>query len=112
MVSNLLDNELNHLPAGSTISVALGSDSGDASLVIEDDGPGFSKDIGERLFEQGAKGEASRGHGLGLAFVRAVVRAHGGSISAANRSQGGARLSIVLPLIVEENKAERLPTLI
>ena len=112
MVSNLLDNELNHLPAGSTISVALGSDSGDAALVIEDDGPGFSKDIGERLFEQGIRGKDSRGHGLGLAFVRAVVRAHGGSVSAVNRSEGGARLSITLPLIVEENKAERLPTLI
>jgi signal transduction histidine kinase len=112
MVSNLLDNELNHLPAGRTISVALRSDSGDASLVIEDDGPGFSKDIGERLFEQGVKGGDSRGHGLGLAFVRAVVRAHGGSVSAVNRSEGGARLSIALPLIVEENGAERLPTLI
>ena len=112
MVSNLLDNELNHLPAGRTISVALRSDSGDASLVIEDDGPGFSKDIGERLFEQGVKGRDSRGRGLGLAFVRAVVRAHGGSVSAVNRSEGGARLSIALPLIVEENGAERLPTLI
>jgi signal transduction histidine kinase len=112
MISNLLDNELNHLPAGSTISLALRSDSGDASLVIEDDGPGFSKDIGERLFEQGVKGKDSRGHGLGLAFVRAVVRAHGGSVSAANRQEGGARLSIVLPMIVEENGAARLPTLI
>jgi signal transduction histidine kinase len=105
MVSNLLDNELNHLPAGSTISVTLRSDSGDAALVIEDDGPGFSKDIGERLFEQGIKGNDSRGHGLGLAFVRAVVRAHGGSVSAANRPEGGARMSIMLPMIVEESGA-------
>lgn len=111
MVSNLLDNELNHLPEGSTISVALRSDSGDVSLAIEDDGPGFSKDIGERMFEQGVKGKNSRGHGLGLAFVQAVVRAHGGSVSAANRPEGGARLSIRLPIIVEETEFRLLHTL-
>jgi signal transduction histidine kinase len=112
VVSNLLDNELKHLPAGSTVSITLRPDSGDAVLLIEDDGPGFSKEIDERLFEKGVKGKGSRGHGLGLAFVQAVVRAHGGSVSAATRLQGGARLSIVLPMVVAEGDAEHLPALV
>ena len=46
------------------------------------------------------KGRNSTGHGLGLAFVEAVVRAHGGTIEASNRYEGGARLTITLPLAV------------
>ena len=40
----------------------------------------------------------SNGHGLGLAFVEAVARAHGGEVTAANREEGGAQLTIKLPL--------------
>ena len=49
------------------------------------------------------KGPRSNGHGLGLAFVEAVVRAHGGSIEASNRSTGGARLAITLPLLSNQH---------
>jgi len=48
------------------------------------------------------KGLSSTGHGLGLAFVEAVVRAHGGSVTAANRKQGGAQLSITWPRATPE----------
>ena len=44
------------------------------------------------------KGKNSSGRGLGLAFIQAVVRAHGGRIVASNRPEGGARLQIALPL--------------
>jgi signal transduction histidine kinase len=43
------------------------------------------------------KGRDSSGHGLGLAFVDAVVRAHGGSVAASNREGGGARIAVTLP---------------
>jgi signal transduction histidine kinase len=49
------------------------------------------------MFEQRMKGRDSKGHGLGLAFVEAVVRAHGGSVMASNRPEGGALLSISWP---------------
>ncbi len=97
VVANLLDNELKHLPAGSTVSVLLHSGYDTATLTVEDDGPGFDPTVCQNLFERRAKGRDSRGHGLGLAFVEAVVRVHGGSVSAANRPEGGARLSILLP---------------
>jgi K+-sensing histidine kinase KdpD len=54
------------------------------------------------VFERHAKGRESTGHGLGLAFVDAVVRAHGGSVSASNRKSGGARICIDLPLHMKQ----------
>src|SRR5580704_9210961 len=97
VIANLLDNELNHLPASCTVSIKLGASEDAATLIVEDDGPGFASDIGLHMFEQRVKGRDSKGHGLGLAFVEAVVRAHGGSVTASNRPQGGALLSISWP---------------
>jgi signal transduction histidine kinase len=97
MVSNLFDNELKHLPAGCSLRIVLKSDAEAASLVVEDNGPGFSPEILPHLFEQRVKGKQSGGHGLGLAFVDVVVRAHGGMVSASNLETGGARIFLTLP---------------
>jgi signal transduction histidine kinase len=48
-------------------------------------------------FQERVKGVESKSHGLGLAFVEAVVCAHGGSVAASNRRGGGAILDIRLP---------------
>jgi signal transduction histidine kinase len=69
-------------------------------LVVEDDGPGFEPEVLSQIFERRVKGRNSTGHGLGLAFIEAVVRVHGGTIQASNGSEGGARLTITLPLVV------------
>jgi signal transduction histidine kinase len=98
MIANLFDNELKHLPASSTIVVSLRAAEDMAYLAMEDDGPGFATEVLEHVFERRVKGPKSNGHGLGLAFVEAVVRAHRGSIEASNRLEGGVRLAIVLPL--------------
>jgi signal transduction histidine kinase len=98
MVSNLLDNELKHLPVASTVTIELRTETDIAVLIVEDDGPGFASDISSHIFERRVKSRESAGHGLGLAFVEAVVRAHGGTVLAANRHGGGARLEIKLPL--------------
>jgi signal transduction histidine kinase len=97
VLSNLLDNELAHLPDGCQITTRLGSHHGLAELVIEDDGPGFPPDISERAFERFVKGKQSQGHGLGLAFVDAVVHAHGGSVAVSDRPGGGAVVTISFP---------------
>jgi signal transduction histidine kinase len=97
VIANLLDNELNHLPASCTVSITLSASDHVATLTVEDDGPGFPSEIGLEMFKQRVKGRDSKGHGLGLAFVEAVVRAHGGSVMASNRSEGGALLSISWP---------------
>src|SRR5580698_8622114 len=97
VIANLLDNELNHLPASCTVSIRLAESQNVATLIVEDDGPGFASEIGLQMFEQRVKGRESEGHGLGLAFVEAVVRAHGGSVTASNHPEGGALLSITWP---------------
>jgi signal transduction histidine kinase len=97
VIANLLDNELNHLPASCTVSITLAATENAATLIVEDDGPGFASEIGLQVFKQRVKGRDSKGHGLGLAFVEAVVRAHGGSVMASNRPEGGALLSISWP---------------
>ena len=98
VIGNLLDNELKHLPPSCTISMLLHVDHKMVTLIVEDNGPGFDADVRSNLFSQRVKGRESRGHGLGLAFVDAVVRVHGGTVLASNRKEGGARLSITLPL--------------
>jgi signal transduction histidine kinase len=102
VIANLLDNELNHIPASCTVSITLAASENAATLIVEDDGPGFAPEIGPHMFEQRVKGRDSKGHGLGLAFVEAVVRAHGGSVTASNRPEGGTSLSIAWPLDIEE----------
>lgn len=98
VIANLLDNELKHVPAACTISLLLHAEKDMAMFTLEDDGPGFDVDVRSQLFERRVKGRESRGHGLGLAFVEAVIRVHGGNVTATNRTEGGARLSITLPL--------------
>ncbi len=98
VIANLLDNELKHLPASCLVCISLRSNDDMATLTVEDNGPGFDAEIGPHLFERRVKGRTSRGYGLGLAFIEAVVRVHGGSVTAVNRQEGGARLTVTLPL--------------
>jgi signal transduction histidine kinase len=109
MIANLFDNELKHLPASCAVTISLSVADAWALLVLEDDGPGFASEISLDLFKPGVKGEHSAGHGLGLAFVEAVVGAHGGTVTALNRPEGGARLSIRLPLAGERVGGSSLP---
>jgi signal transduction histidine kinase len=98
-VANLLDNELKHLPASCTVTICLRTENEAAVVTVEDDGPGFSAEVKDSMFQQRVKGQSSIGHGLGLAFVEAVSRAHGGSVMASNRGEGGARLVMTLPCV-------------
>jgi signal transduction histidine kinase len=80
--------------------VRLHSHQGSAELVIEDNGPGFPPEIGNRAFERFVKGNHSPGHGLGLAFVDAVIQAHGGTAIISERAGGGALMTLSLPVNV------------
>ena len=70
-------------------------------VTVDDNGPGLPPGDPARLFEKFQRGheEGSMvGVGLGLAICRAIVRQHGGEITAANRPDGGARFEFTLPL--------------
>jgi signal transduction histidine kinase len=106
MIANLLDNELKHLTPGSNVSIALGCRDDMAIVTIEDNGRGFEPEVLEHLFVGRVKGITSTGHGLGLAFVDAVVQAHGGTVKVTNREVCGARITVSLPLL---SKGARRP---
>jgi signal transduction histidine kinase len=111
MIANLFDNELKHLPAACSITIQLHLEDGSALLVVEDNGPGFAADVAPHVFERRVKGNESTGHGLGLAFIDAVARAHGGAVTACNRATGGARVAVTLPLVsVEDERPHSVAT--
>ena len=100
VVGNLLENELAHLPPKCWVHIRLHSQQLLAELVIEDNGPGFPSEIAGRACERFVKGKHSPGHGLGLAFVDAVVKAHGGTVKISNGPAGGAVITLSLPASV------------
>ena len=111
MIANLFDNELKHLHAGCAVTVQLQAKDDSASLTLEDDGPGFSPEVASHLFERRVKGRDSNGHGLGLAFIDAVARAHGGTVTARNRANGGAQIAVTLPLASTQHVGSPLTTI-
>jgi nitrogen fixation/metabolism regulation signal transduction histidine kinase len=66
-------------------------------IIVGDNGPGFATDIIDQAFLPYVTSKTG-GTGLGLAIVRKLIEEHGGKIAAANRKQGGAEVSILLPL--------------
>jgi signal transduction histidine kinase len=100
-VENLLDNALRNTPAGGAVRVQSDVRNGVVTLWVEDTGPGFGADVIAEAFEPFAGSADGRDGretpGLGLAIVRAIAQAHGGTVSAEDRPDGGARLTLTLP---------------
>ncbi|MFJ4166040.1 sensor histidine kinase [Microbacterium sp. NPDC089698] len=112
VVDNLLGNARVHTPEGTTVRVRLDEvRTGDAAvpepvegsvrITVSDDGPGLPEAVRETVFERFARGETSRsreggGTGLGMAIARAVVEAHGGTITTAPGP--GATFVVTLPV--------------
>lgn len=97
--ANLIDNAVKY---GGGARVTLTYTSRDATVRIEDDGPGVPEAELETVFEPFRRLEESRnrgtgGSGLGLAIARQVVSAHGGTVSLANRPGGGLTATVRLP---------------
>ena len=110
VISNLLENELSHLPPGCRIAIRVSSHDGLAELIIEDNGPGFSPEIISRAFERFVKGKDSQGYGLGLAFVNTVIQAHGGVVTISNRPEGGAIVTLSLSSLQVDVASPYLPS--
>lgn len=75
LVSNAID------AAQSSVHLRFLREAGELVVQVEDDGPGVSPDLLPRLFQRGLSGGKLEGTGLGLAYVREVMRGHGGDVS-------------------------------
>ena len=100
LIANLVENALKY---GGSARGRVFAEAGQAVIEIDDDGPGVPAPELERVFEPFFRGEPSRnretgGIGLGLAVVRSLARAHGGDVVLLNRSEGGLRARVTLPL--------------
>jgi two-component system OmpR family sensor kinase len=110
LILNLLENAIRHTPPGTRIAAATRSRDGDATIVVQDSGPGISPELRQRVFERFVRGggDGGRGSGLGLAIVRSVAESHGGEVtlttsSPAGREGPGTRFLIRLPAVREPN---------
>ena len=105
-LGNVIDNALRHTPRGGRVGVDLRVE-GDALMIeVADTGSGFDPTFLERALEPFSRSDEARsrthgGAGLGLAIVRAVADAHGGSVEAGNRPDGGASVTIRVPRAME-----------
>jgi two-component system OmpR family sensor kinase len=102
-LTNVIENAVKFSPAGGQVRVGLTADGPDVVIQVSDTGPGIDPRELPRLFDRFHRGAMARGaeapgFGLGLAISRAAIERQGGRLSAENRSEGGARFTIRLPL--------------
>lgn len=104
-MTNLLDNAIKFSPDDGVIRIDIDSIQDDqqsyVNIVICDDGTGIDPDILPQLFGRFISSEKqvgrTKGTGLGLMFVHAVMERHNGAISGRNRDEGGACFTLTLP---------------
>jgi two-component system OmpR family sensor kinase len=105
VLANLLANARVHTPPGTTVTTTVrpagGAAPGTVAVLVRDDGPGFPAELADRLFDRFTRADAARspgtGTGLGLAIADAVVRAHGGTITA-DGTPGATTFTVTLPV--------------
>ncbi|MGC5041145.1 sensor histidine kinase [Streptomyces sp. DT190] len=103
VLTNLLTNALRHTPADGTVTLAAEPADGGAALSVTDTGEGIAAEHLPHLFERFYRAAPARdrehgGSGIGLAIARALVQAHGGTITAHSEGPGkGAVFRISLP---------------
>jgi signal transduction histidine kinase len=98
VLANLVSNAMNQMPGGGRVEVRAARDRETVRIQVADTGPGIAPDRLDDVFMRFVKAGDSTGSGLGLSIARDLVEAHGGSIRAANRPEGGAVITLELPV--------------
>jgi len=102
---NLLENAAKYTPPDATVEVVALSVGDEMRVTVADNGPGLRPGTEQEIFNKFSRGvreSAISGVGLGLAICKAIVEAHGGSISATNRGERGAAFTFTLPISEEQ----------
>ena len=108
VVDNLLGNALKYTPRGGTVQVSTAATDKEVLISVRDSGEGVPEHLRERIFDK--FGQAQAAHeggrasvGLGLAFCKLVVEAHGGRIWIDSVPGSGSAFTFSLPLLGDEN---------
>lgn len=106
VIENLVINALEAMPEGGSLRVTTKMDNGNAIIAVADSGKGMTDDfIRDRLFHPFATTK-KKGIGLGLYSCRDIVEQHGGRIDVSSKVDVGTEFRMVLPVQIEEQKAE------
>lgn len=97
LVRNLVDNALRYSGVGGRVQVSCGSQDGEVTLKVADDGPGVPESEYERIFDRFYRvpGAGGRGSGVGLSLVSRIAQLHGARIEV-GRGLGGRGFGVVL----------------
>ncbi|HLY37856.1 MAG TPA: ATP-binding protein, partial [Candidatus Binatia bacterium] len=112
VVWNLLSNAIKFTPEQGSVTIALDRDRSSARIVVKDTGKGIARDLLPHVFERFRQGDTSAsrsygGLGLGLAIVRHLVEAHGGTVAATSAGENrGATFTVRLPLVAARAAVE------
>jgi signal transduction histidine kinase len=103
VVENLVSNAIKHTPEGTRVTLTATSVDGRATISVSDDGPGIPEaelpHLGDRFFRGGdPQTRNTRGTGLGLAFVREILRLHGTELEIESAAGRGSRFWFELPV--------------
>ncbi len=115
VISNLLSNAMKYTSDGGEITLIIGKNKESAIIKVEDTGIGLKEEKTDRLFERFYQGNNNsdihiEGTGIGLNLCRALVKMHGGSIRAYNRTDGikGSCFEVNIPLGKEHLRPEEI----
>jgi two-component system OmpR family sensor kinase len=103
-VENLISNAVKHSPKGGTVTVTImverqsGPESGDATITVQDQGPGIPGDLLSRVFDRFVTGPDSKGLGLGLYLARSITEAHKGTLTVESSPGKGTKFTMCFPL--------------
>jgi two-component system sensor histidine kinase BaeS len=111
VMSNLLSNALRHTPAGGQVRISVHREGASTARIhVADDGEGIPSGQLEHIFERFYRGDAARsrdngGAGIGLTISKALIEAHGGTLTATSPGPGrGAVFALRLPLSSPESE--------
>jgi signal transduction histidine kinase len=105
-IANLVDNALKYTPAGGRVDVEIAADDTSALISVHDSGSGIAEVDLPRIWDRLYRADSSRstrGLGLGLSFVKAIVEAHDGHVSASSQTVGGSRFVVSLPRVADRS---------
>ena len=106
-LTNLIYNAIVHTPRGTSIEINARAENGQCIILVADNGPGIPKSDMNKVFNKFycAEGATTGGTGLGLPIAKGFIEAHKGTLSVRNRTSGGTKFKIEIPIEIEaENR--------